>query len=129
MYCVNVGEVAALFLRDSRLQLAGHAIWQGQEATGVWGLARSNFCENNIKRRAHSLFRFKKWNVFSATYAKPVFVAPIRLDPGLNSWQLIWSDAFLLSIFKGRAIAQAVSRRLPTAAARVPTRVWSCGIL
>jgi hypothetical protein len=30
---------------------------------------------------------------------------------------------------KGRAIAQAVSRRLPTAAARVQTRVWSFGIL
>jgi hypothetical protein len=29
----------------------------------------------------------------------------------------------------GRAIALAVSRRLPTAAARVQTRVWSCGIL
>jgi hypothetical protein len=29
----------------------------------------------------------------------------------------------------GRAIVQAVSRRLPTAAARVQTRVWSCGIL
>jgi hypothetical protein len=29
----------------------------------------------------------------------------------------------------GRTIAQAVSRRLPTAAARVQTRVWSCGIL
>jgi hypothetical protein len=29
----------------------------------------------------------------------------------------------------GRAIAQAVSRRLPTAAARVQTRVLSCGIL
>jgi hypothetical protein len=29
----------------------------------------------------------------------------------------------------GRAIAQAVSRRLPTAAVRVQTRVWSCGIL
>jgi hypothetical protein len=29
----------------------------------------------------------------------------------------------------GRAIALAVSRRRPTAAARVETRVWSCGIL
>jgi hypothetical protein len=29
----------------------------------------------------------------------------------------------------GRAIAQAVSRRLPTAAARVQTWVWSCGIM
>jgi hypothetical protein len=28
----------------------------------------------------------------------------------------------------GRAIAQAVSRWVPTAAARVQTRVWSCGI-
>jgi hypothetical protein len=34
-----------------------------------------------------------------------------------------------LILGKGRAIAQAVSRRLPTAAARVQTRVWSCGIL
>jgi hypothetical protein len=30
---------------------------------------------------------------------------------------------------EGRDIAQAVSRRLPTAAVRVQTRVWSCGIL
>jgi hypothetical protein len=30
---------------------------------------------------------------------------------------------------EGRAIDQAVSRRLPTAAARIQTRVWSCGIL
>jgi hypothetical protein len=29
----------------------------------------------------------------------------------------------------GRAIAQAVSRRFPTTAARVETWVWSCGIL
>jgi hypothetical protein len=29
----------------------------------------------------------------------------------------------------GRAIPQAVIRRLPTAAARAQTRVWSCGIL
>jgi hypothetical protein len=32
-------------------------------------------------------------------------------------------------VILGRAIAQAVSRRFPTAAARVQTRVWSCGIL
>jgi hypothetical protein len=31
--------------------------------------------------------------------------------------------------FMGHAIAQAVSRRLHTAEARVQTRVWSCGIL
>jgi hypothetical protein len=34
-----------------------------------------------------------------------------------------------LCMIMGRAIAQAVSRRLPTAAARVQTRVWSCEIL
>jgi hypothetical protein len=33
------------------------------------------------------------------------------------------------SVRLGRVIAQAVSRRLPIAAARVQTRVWSCGIL
>jgi hypothetical protein len=47
---------------------------------------------------------------------------------------LIWYKAWIESSSakgpsKGRAIAQAVSRRLPTAAARVQTRVWSCGIL
>jgi hypothetical protein len=30
---------------------------------------------------------------------------------------------------RGRAIAHAVSRPLPNAAARVQSRVWSCGIL
>jgi hypothetical protein len=33
------------------------------------------------------------------------------------------------SVLIVRAIAQAVSRRLPTAVARVQTRLWSCGIL
>jgi hypothetical protein len=31
-------------------------------------------------------------------------------------------------LLEGRAIAQAVSRWFPNAAARVPARVWSCGI-
>jgi hypothetical protein len=33
-----------------------------------------------------------------------------------------------LTIRHGRTIAQTVSHRLPTAAARVQIRVWSCGI-
>jgi hypothetical protein len=33
-----------------------------------------------------------------------------------------------LTAWRGRAISHAVSRRLPTAAARVPARVQSCGI-
>jgi hypothetical protein len=43
---------------------------------------------------------------------------------GRLSWLLVRE-----STFSGRAITQAVSRRLPTAAARVQIRVWSCGIL
>jgi hypothetical protein len=39
-------------------------------------------------------------------------------------------DVYRRVILKlGRAIAQAVSRQLPTAAARLQTRAWSCGIL
>jgi xanthosine utilization system XapX-like protein len=34
-----------------------------------------------------------------------------------------------ICMYVGRAIAQAVSRRLPTEAARFQTQVWSCGIL
>jgi hypothetical protein len=43
----------------------------------------------------------------------------------LSSFETIKAPKFKF----GRAIAKAVSRRLPTAAARVQTRVWSCGIL
>jgi hypothetical protein len=38
------------------------------------------------------------------------------------------ADCIYMQLSRG-AIAQAVSRRLPTAAARVQTRVWLCGIL
>jgi hypothetical protein len=42
-----------------------------------------------------------------------------------------WKDMWISKKqdMMGRAIAQAVSRRLPTAAARVQTPVSSCGIL
>jgi hypothetical protein len=43
-------------------------------------------------------------------------------------FSLFWFQRLLI-VRGGRATAQAVSRRLPTAAARVQTRVWSCGIL
>jgi hypothetical protein len=38
------------------------------------------------------------------------------------------SSHCLTYMYLGRAIAQAVSRWLPTAAARVRARVWLCGI-
>jgi hypothetical protein len=44
----------------------------------------------------------------------------------------IWGDLDSLELWQppvlGSAIAQAVSRRLPSAAARAQTRIWSCGI-
>jgi hypothetical protein len=44
-------------------------------------------------------------------------------------WTANGMEAAQITVGDGRAIAQAVSRRLPTAAARVQTWVWSCGIL
>jgi hypothetical protein len=41
----------------------------------------------------------------------------------------LFVNSFPSNGYTGRAIAQAVSRRLPTAAARVQIRDWSCGIL
>jgi hypothetical protein len=46
-----------------------------------------------------------------------------------DEWQYFAYFRMKQGTFEGRAIAQAVSRRLPTAAARVQTRVWSCGFL
>jgi hypothetical protein len=46
----------------------------------------------------------------------------------IHTLVLIFVDVELNINAKGHAIAQAVSRRLPTAAARVQTRV-ACGIL
>jgi hypothetical protein len=45
-------------------------------------------------------------------------------NPGRRKGKLVTN-----SLSYGLALAQAVSRRLPTAAARVQTRVWSSGIL
>jgi hypothetical protein len=50
-----------------------------------------------------------------------------RISPTLN--KLIKITGGLVIQQNGRAIAQAVRRRLPAAAARVQNRVWSCGIL
>jgi hypothetical protein len=38
------------------------------------------------------------------------------------------SNVTEVKFVQGRAVAQAVSRWIPTAAARVRARVWSCGI-
>jgi hypothetical protein len=44
-------------------------------------------------------------------------------------FELLFSAAFTNTAIEDSAIFQAVSRRLPSAAARVQNRVWSCGIL
>jgi hypothetical protein len=48
--------------------------------------------------------------------------------PNLISLKSSGKTVTLISHKEGRAIAQAVSRWLPTAVARVRARVWSCGI-
>jgi hypothetical protein len=52
-----------------------------------------------------------------------------RLRP-IHNLRLLWTFGCLNVYLKerGRAVAQAVSRWLPTGAARVRPRVWSCGI-
>jgi hypothetical protein len=52
-----------------------------------------------------------------------------RLSHILYNWLTVCGEVVRLTRRPGRAIAQAVRRRLPTAAARVQTRVWSCGIM
>jgi hypothetical protein len=50
----------------------------------------------------------------------------------VEQWRIVVACvrvAVLVTLCRGRAIAQAAGRRLPTAAARVQTRVWSCGIM
>jgi hypothetical protein len=56
-----------------------------------------------------------------------ILVVPYNIQTLLCS--LKSAKACLVTRWCGRVIAQAVSRRLPTAAARVQIRVWSCGIL
>jgi hypothetical protein len=57
-----------------------------------------------------------------------ILVCQAVLEPA-NPISKLVHDCVLLSVTTGRAIAQAVSGRLPTATARVQTGVWSCGIL
>jgi hypothetical protein len=45
-----------------------------------------------------------------------------------RTFRTISKETLQLNADAGRAITQAVSRRLPTATARVQSRVWSCGI-
>jgi hypothetical protein len=46
----------------------------------------------------------------------------------LSSEAMLKISSQYLRYMRGRAIAQAVSRRFPTAASRVQIRVWSCGM-
>jgi hypothetical protein len=62
--------------------------------------ARINDCLNHL---------LVKQNVIKADNLAELLVTPINI------------------ICLGRVMARAVSRRLPTAAAQIQTRVWSCG--
>jgi hypothetical protein len=55
---------------------------------------------------------------FLKFFYRPVFWRTLRTQSLLSEVSSLWGTQ------QGRAIAQAVSRRLPTSAARVQTRVW-----
>jgi hypothetical protein len=59
---------------------------------------------------------------FEFPYRRSLFLLKFSL------FSSAFSDKFRLSTMKGRAIAQAVSRRLPTAAARVCVRRGMCDL-
>jgi hypothetical protein len=62
-------------------------------------------------------------------FNKPIgFLSVISFITKMFSFSFTSLLKNLPKIHLGRAIAQAVSRWLPTAAARVPSRVWSSGI-
>jgi hypothetical protein len=63
--------------------------------------------------------------------------ASLAAEVKVSTWNTVLSNAegyrhlfgsLVLGYFEGRAIAQAVSRRFPTAEARVRTQVRACGI-
>jgi hypothetical protein len=60
---------------------------------------------------------------------QPATEMSIRNLPGGKEQPARMADNLISICELGRAIAQVVSCRLPTAAVRVQTRVWSCGIL
>jgi hypothetical protein len=90
-----------------------------------------------IRSRSHEGSRPTFWwiMVIVSCYTRGclrVLMLSAEVSVVLAWWQRFdtpFSKARNLSIYLGRAIAQAVSRQLPNEAARVQTRVWSCGIL
>jgi hypothetical protein len=77
---------------------------------------RTQFSENF--RLSMSVFKLTVSKLFKPLqFSLVTTLSRFILDTGLTDTKL------------GRAIAQAVSGRLPIAAVRVQTRVWSCGIL
>jgi hypothetical protein len=64
---------------------------------------------------------------FIAVYLNTLTIAYLELPSPPNHEAIYFKP--LHKYTDGRAVAQAVSRWLPTAAAWVQSRVWSCGIL
>jgi hypothetical protein len=79
------------------------------------------------------LFRSNFYVYKLILHSRPCYNFVIRVQriwfsPGQN-YTLNYTSVCSFSVLQlGRAIAQTVSRWLPTAAARVRARVWSCGI-
>jgi hypothetical protein len=91
-------------------------------------LYRLRYPGSNLERVNGKIFRKFLWaNLDGGPYEEQKRDGTECLPHGLHIGFVQWSLKPRQNV--GRAIAQAVSRRLPTAAARVQTRVWSCGIL
>jgi hypothetical protein len=69
-----------------------------------------------------TIFGFRN-NIFKKKQGCQPCVQPLNLEDHVSV------SYIPRNMVHGRAIAQAVNRRLPIAAVRVQTRVWSCGIL
>jgi hypothetical protein len=74
------------------------------------------------------MYNFYTSVCYFLTYLRAPLVCIFSLDFFSSKCSLLWTTICNIMEYICRAIAQAVSRWLPTAAARVHTRVYSCGI-
>jgi hypothetical protein len=111
--------------------------WVNTELTHAAPICTRSFLASTLKMEAIRFFktsvhtRYTWWHIPEDNIFQS-FGDFFRLHQQSRCCDSLYTPLLKLQIlhsYKGRAIAQAVSRRLPTAAALVQTRVWSCGIL
>jgi hypothetical protein len=83
-------------------------------------------CILNLGTRCRSVVSFMPQPTYSGTCWRGARVVLDALEE-IRPWYFGSQPVTILTEL-GRAIAEAVSRCLPTAAARVRARIWSCGV-